>query len=415
MRKLEDVDISDTLPLEVYSVMQLYAINKPLLPNLTTLRLWRIGKPLIQFIPLFLSPRITSISFEFSSSSPPESMIASVITILPMSCPNLQHIDLRSLPSDPMITAAVSRMPLDIDQNALLAFHVDIALTEEASEVVYKSQNLRSLSVAVRKGTSIPSVSLPNLTHLKIRCADGSNGLQLLRGATFGKLESVSFDIKSKPTGNFLEAFKDAALSSSIQDTLSVFILTTRWSLYPNYSSLLPFTQLVHLTFSFPCDDSCSRVDDDTVIGLSRAMPRLECLCLGYGPCYRFTGGVTAKGLMALAYNCPNIDSLCVHFQVASLGDPPTGGETIPKAGYSASWTGSALRVLEVGVMPVPEELVPMVALTLLRIFPRIEFIGQAEDEWDEVNDLIRRSKQIVDRSSKYHLHTMDKFLAYPS
>jgi hypothetical protein len=78
---------------------------------------------------------------------------------------------------------------------------------------------------------------------------------------------------------------------------------------------------------------SCSRVDDNTVINLSQAMPKLQNLSLGSGPCDQFTGGATAKGLVALAHNCPNLSSLCVHFQVASLSDPPTGLETTRDAG----------------------------------------------------------------------------------
>ena len=46
---------------------------------------------------------------------------------------------------------------------------------------------------------------------------------------------------------------------------------------------------------------------------------------------------------------------------------------------------------------------VPMVALTLLRIFPRIERVSGVGGEWDKVNNLIRRSKQIFDSSSKHH------------
>ena len=302
-----------------------------------------------------------------------------------------------------MITTAVSRMSCNINQNGLQEFHVDSSLTEEASEAVYSSPNLRSLSVVIEKGTSIPSASLSNLTCLKIECDDGSDGLQLLRGVTFGKLESVDFYIESGPTGDFLEAFKAAALSSSIQNTLSVLYIFTEWPRGSNYSSLLPFTQLVNLTIDSACDDSCSRVDDDIIIDLSRAMPKLESLRLGNEPCRRFTGGVTAKGLVALAHDCPNLSTLCVHFRVASLSDPPTGLETTHSAGSLASWTGCPLTEFEVGEIPMAAELAPTVALTLLRIFPRIEIIVHFDKGWRKVEDMIRHSRQIFDCSSKYH------------
>ena len=405
MRVLSDHGTPKTLSLEIYSAMQLYTINEPLLPNLTTLNLWAVEESFIQFIPLFLSPTITSVSFGFSAL--PESVVASMIANLPTPCPNLRDINLRFLPRDPMITTAVSSMLLATNRNVLQDFHVDSPLTEEASEAIYESQNLRHLSVVIEKGTSVPSASLPNLAHLQIECDDGSDGLQLLRGATFGKLESVSFDMESKPINDFLETFKGAALSSSIQNTLSVLCFSTQWPWNPNYPSLLPFTQLVFLIIQSPCDGSCSRVDDDIVVNLSRAMPKLESLILGNGPCHPFTGGITAKGLMALALNCLDLFSLRVHFRVASLTSPPTGLEPTRDIGHSVSLTDCALVALEVGGIPMPEESAPTVALTLLRIFPRIETISYLDEGWRKVQDMIRHSKEIFDCSSKYHHPTI--------
>ena len=388
--------------------MQLCTINEPLLPNTTTLDLSRVEESFVPFIPLFLSPRVTSISFKFNVLFLlPESILASVIADMLAPCPNLQDLYLRGLPRDPMITTAVSSMVSATNGNTLREFRVDSPLTEEAREVVYKSQNLRGLSVVVEKGTPIPSALLPNLTYLQIECEDGSDGLQLLHRATFGKLETLDFDIECTPIDNFLEAFNKAALSSSIQNTLLVIFITTDWPWNPHYSSLLPFTRLVELEIRLPCYDSCSAADDSTIIELSQAMPELQSLRLCDEPCDEFAGGATAKGLVALAHNCPNLRCLCVHFQAASLCDPPMGLETARDVEYSASWTGCALTDLEVGRIPVPEGLASIVALVLLRIFPRIETISSMEEideptAWRGIEYIIHRSKQIVDCSSKY-------------
>ena len=417
VREFRGHGAAKTLSSEVYSVIQLYTFDEPLLPNLKTLDLWGIEESFIPFIPSFLSPRIASISFTFNTERRlPESVVASLIVNLPTPCPNLRDISLPFLPRDPMITAAVSNMFFSTNRNALREFCVDSPLTEETTEMIYKLQNLRKLVAVIKKGTSIPSVSLPNLTRLEIQCEDGSDGLQLLHRAIFGKLQHVDLDMESKPIDDLLEVFKGAALSSSIQDTLLAICLTTDWPWNPDYSSLLPFTQLVDLKIEFPCDGGCSGVDDSIVIDLSWAMPGLQSLWLGNEPCNRPTGGVTAKGLAALAHNCPNLSSLCVHFQADSLSDPPMGLETARDAGYSASWTGCALTELEVGAIPVPEGSASIVALTLLRIFPWIETIRFTNyiDEaaaWSEVAGMIRRSKQIVDCSSQYHhLNTPRKF-----
>jgi hypothetical protein len=57
-------------------------------------------------------------------------------------------------------------MLLVTNRNTLQQLWVNSPLTEEASEVIYKLPNLRSLSVIIDRGTSLPSASLPNLTNL---------------------------------------------------------------------------------------------------------------------------------------------------------------------------------------------------------------------------------------------------------
>ena len=101
-------------------------------------------------------------------------------------------------------------------------FHVDSPLIEEASGVIYKLPSLRRLSVFIEKGTPLPSASLPNLTKLAITCDNEGDWPQLFCGATLGKLRSVTFCPQSNQIGDFLGAFKRAALSSSVQSTLGV-------------------------------------------------------------------------------------------------------------------------------------------------------------------------------------------------
>ena len=402
MRELTQLGIQEVPSLEVLSVIQLCTINEPFLPNVKTLSLWGIGGSFIPYIPLFLSPRTTSIFLMFFGPDPPKEMVASMVTTLPALCPDLQVIALHALPEDPMITAAISGMLLDTDQSTLQKFNVDSPLTKEASEVIYKLPSLCDLSVAIERGTSLPSVSLPNLTKLSIICDNEGDWPQLFHGAVLGKLKSVTFCPQSDQIGNFFGAFKEAALSSSVQNTLSELELSASCSWNPDYSSLLPFTQLEYLDIDFPCVGGCSsRVDDDIIINLSRAMPKLKVLKLGDDPCREFTTGVTAKGLVALSHHCSNLMMLRIHFQVASLSAPPASPGMTPNAEYTPSWPGCVLTDLMVGEIPVPEESVSMVALTLLHIFPWITYINSTDEGWEEVEDLIHSSKQIVDYSSE--------------
>ena len=405
MRWLDEYHTQRFPSLETLSSLQLCIINEPLLPNLKSLCLWGVHGWFIPFIPLFLSPRTTSIDLRFLPK-PPKATVASMLTTFPKLCPNLRSISLISLPRDSIITSAVSGMVLATNRNILQEFLVDSSLTEEAGGVVYKLPNLCNLSVVIERGTSLPPVSLPDLTGLEITCDNEGDWPQLFHGATLGKLKSVMFLPRSKQIGNFLETFEKAALSSSVQNTLSEFRLLSPSSWNPNYSSLLPFTQLVDLIIGFPCNNGCSsRVDDDVVISLSWTMPRLQVLQLGDEPCREFIIGVTAKGLMALALHCPNLQLLRIHFQVASLIAPPASPGITPDAEPVGLCTDCALKVLEVGIIPAPEESALMVTLALLRIFPRIETIDSYDEGWGKVEDAIRLSKRVIDCSSKQLSH----------
>ena len=401
MRKFRDSSPPDGAPSEVFSILQHFSPNGPLLPNLKILELY-ITAELVPFIHLFVSPGTTHIDITFSTHNISKVLVASVITIFSARYPNLQHIGLHCLPRDAMITNAVSEL-LTANRNTLRIFNADSPLTEEAREVVHKLPDLRCLTVATETGTPLPSLILPSLTELLIIEHDHDHDwLEMFYGATLEKLESVRFDSESEQIGDFLGAFERAALAASVQNTLSDFVLYTRCPWNPKFSSLLSFTQMKILNIHFLCDDGCSsRVDDDIIINLARAMPKLEALWLGDEPCRRTPAGVTAKGLVVLARHCPNLSTLCIHFQVASLGAPPAAPGVTLNAGPAVLRRDCALEHLTVGKISIPERSVLMVALTLVRIFPRIESIDYIDGKWEKVENAIYLSKQIIDCSSK--------------
>jgi len=404
MRELHEMGTPDPLPPKVISVLRPHAIDEPLLPNLGLLYLSGVTW-FIPFISLLLSPRTTTIHLVFPPSDNFVMTIAATVTAFPTLCPNLQVISLRALPRDPLITAAVSKMLLATNRNTLQKFLVDSPLTHEANEVILKLSTLCSLSVVIDRETSLSSMSLPNLTEVEITSDEG-DWPRLFHGATLGRLDFVAFSFspQSKEIGDFLQAFERVALTSSAQNTLSVFRLSTPPSWNLNFSRLLPFTQLVDLKVESPCKDGCSsKVDDDMIIDISRAMPKLRELTLGDEPCGDSTTGVTAKGLMALALHCPDLRYLCIHFQVASLSVSPTSPGVIHNAEPTTPWTSSGLTILKAGEIPVPEESALTVALTLLRIFPRIDTIDFIDGGWEEVEGAIRLSRRIPNYSGKHH------------
>jgi hypothetical protein len=389
------------LPSQVLLVLQFRAIDEPLLPNLKYLRLADVTENFVSFLPSLLSSRITSIDLDFESDFS-EVVIASVVTTLPTLCPNLQAISLDPLPRDPMIITAVSEMLLVTNRNTLQEFDVDSPLTEEASEVISKLPGLRKLQVVIDGPSSLPTLVLPSLVEIDVEYDHDHGWLQGFRGATLGKLTSVTFNCNSYPTEYFLEAFESVALTTSIPATLSKFTFLTTRAWRPNCRSLLPFRQLEQLIVHFSCTYGCSStIDDDIVTDLARAMPKLKTLQFGSFPCKTPTG-VTAKGLAALACYCPRLSRLSIHFQVAGLDSSEipqitSGGEpTVPR-------DGCALTCLDVGNIHVPKESTLTVALTLIRIFPRLDSIAYIDWGWKKVAHAISVSKELADHSSEKH------------
>ena len=395
-RRMRRLELYGPLPplSQAFTVLQFCAFGEPLLPNLKSLVLAHVAENLVPFIPLFLSPGTSSIDLGFKHGFP-EVMAASVVTALPTLCPDLQAISLNVLPRDSTMTAAVSEMLLATNRDTLQQLDLLSPLTEEVSEAICNLPNLRKLRVVIEGSGSLPTLVLPNLTEIDVEHDHDHDWLQGFRGATFGKLISVAFHCRSSSISDFLKAFESVALTTSIPTTLSMFMFypSTLCSWKPNYCSLLPFTQLKKLVIGFSCRPNCSStIDDDIMTDLARAMPKLEILRFGNSPCQAPTG-VTAKGLATLAYYCPRLSDLCVHFQVAGL-DPSEIPQVTSDDEPTIPLEECALTCLQAGSICIPEESASTVALALLRIFPRLNNILYMDQRWKKVVDAISVSKK---------------------
>ena len=410
MRELR-VDTSQDPPItsDVLFMLQLRATNEPLLPNLKIFRCCA-NEVFIPFIPLFPSCETTSINIKFPEGSP-ALIVASVITRLSTLCIGLGYITLK-LPEDPLIIEALSEMLLACNRDALQCFYVDSPLTKEARNVLFQLPKVSGLWAVFRGYTQLPPVVLPNLSLIDVEFDSHLGWLQGFRGGTLDKLETVCLRPRSEEISDILGEFKSVALTTSIPTTLLKFSLITSRSWDPNYRSLLPFTQLRDLVILFSCEGHCSsRLDDDIIMDLARAMPKLKILRLGGAPC-RIGGGVTVKGLIALGRGCRLLSELRIHFETASFVEVATGvmvptpsnGETI------ALQQSCALTNLDVGRIPIPtsDGTVLKVTMILLRIFPRLLNVKYVEMKWKEVVKIINLSRQIgdfVQRTGKTYFH----------
>ena len=399
-QKMQRLSSMDPWPLQVFSVLQFRTSGKPLLPNLRSLDLWYVTGDPIPFIPLVLSARTTTIDIMFSELGPHNVATASMIANFPTFCPALREIRLICLPRDPMMTAAVSELVLTTNQNTLRHFHASSPLTEEAHEVIYRLPVLRELWTVIVGPTLLPTMMLQNLTDIDVDYNHNHDWLQGFREASLGKLASITIHSQSESIGDFLGAFESVALTTSIPTTLLKFRFHTDRSWEPRFRSLLPFTQLTTLLIDSNCETGCSStIDDDTITELAQAMPELGVLQLCDRPC-ETPAGVTVKGLAALAYYCPRLSYLAIHFQVASL-DPPEIPSPVSADESTVPREPCELRSLQAGHTRVPEESALMVALTLINIFPCLEDIVYLDMGWERVANAIQNSKRLARCSSK--------------
>ena len=407
MRELQVDTSEDPVTSDVFLVLQLRTANDPWLPRLKTFECDRATGAFIPFIPLLLSPQTTKITIGFADDSS-TMVIGPVISRFPTLCPNLQHITLRGIPRDSIITDAASEMLLACNRDILRVFEVDSPLTEEAREVVCKLPRLSDLWVVIEGPTFLPAVAFPSLTTIDIEYDHELNWLQGLHGVTLAKLESVTFRSESKQIRDFLGVFESVALTTFAQNTLSMFRFYTTSAWNPNYSPLLSFKQLQHLEIEFSCDDGCSSsVDDEMIISLARAMPKLEILQLGWDPCgLENPTGVTVNGLIGLSRRCPHLSKLRIHFHAASLLNAEADATTSPPSDDErvVQREGCALTELAAGQIPIPAGSAPTITLILLQIFPRILDVKYINPGWRAVAESIKRFRRIgafVHRSGK--------------
>ena len=395
MRKLT-VDASrDPVTSDVLFVLQVRTIKEPFLPKLKTFKCENADEGFIPFIPTLLSRTATSIDIEFTEDTPTLT-VASIVTRLSILCPDLEYIILNDLPKDPAITEAVSEMLLACNRNALQCFYADSLLTEEARNVLFQLPKLCYLWVVIQGRTLLPPVALPNLYTIDVEFGDHLDWLQGFRGIMSGNLRNVYFTSDSEQIGDFLDEFKNVALTTSVPAVLQEFKFHTPHSWNPSYRSLLPFTQLRELLIEFSCENGCSsRLDDNIIFDLTRAMPELRILQLGGSPC-RTGGRVTIRGLIALAGNCRLLSKLCIHFQTPSLVAMARFGVTISPDKTVVLRQDCALTDLEVGELPISgDNAAVLVTMALLQIFPRLYNIEFTGGRWENVLEFIRATRRL--------------------
>ena len=395
MRNLELKSYQVPEILDLLLVQQSHITNDPWLPRLKGFRWDRVTEELIPLIPFFLSPRTTKINITMLFGKyVPAALIVPIITRLPTLCPDMDDICLGPLPNDPVITEVVSEMLLACKKDQLRTFRVDSPLTKEALEVACQLPKLSHLKVVVEGSAPLPR--LPNLATISIAFDSCLDWLEGFRGARLARLESVDFFSASGVVDDFFGVFERATLTT-VKHSLSKLSFCTvhRWK--PNYRPLVPFTQLEELSVEFSCVGICSSgIDDDVIVELAEAMPKLKVLILGDPPCDVITG-VTIKGLTALAHNCQHLSRLRIHFRVDSVVEAVEIQRQSRSLRETTAWKHDcALTDLEVGGTPTFGLGGWRIAKGLLQIFPCLRKIGIIGiPPWREVQHVLLSAETI--------------------
>jgi len=93
-------------------------------------------------------------------------------------------------------------------------FRMDSPLTEEAREAVFQLPKLSHLWVVIQGHTPLPPVALPHLITIDLEYDDHFCWLQGFRGTMVEKLEVIYFISQSERIGDFLEEYKNVALTT---------------------------------------------------------------------------------------------------------------------------------------------------------------------------------------------------------
>ena len=110
-------------------------------------------------------------------------------------------------------------------------------------------------------------------------------------------------------------------------------------------------------------------MDDDIIISLAWAMPKLGILELGREPCQTPTG-VATKGLVAPACGCLHFSKLCIHFRATSRMQAEIGAGVPSPSGDGTVVRREVCGLTDLigGDIPLPEGSALTAPIALLQI-----------------------------------------------
>ena len=160
-------------------------------------------------------------------------------------------------------------------------------------------------------------------------------------------------------------------------------------------STIQTFRNLDHLKVEFHCDGDgglqCAfKLNDENIIELAMALPRLEVLFLGH-PCYENSCATTIACLLQISVHCVKLRSLEIHFNTTNIVDDFKNLSGDPRFQELRLLPKCALSCLDVCEIPfaLDESDFETVADGMADIFPYLERCDGLDEIWDGLNEKI--------------------------
>jgi hypothetical protein len=369
-----------------------------MLPLLRSLEWLYVSSALLQScVPLLISPHLAHIRLHFEDNSPERGL--PIMRTLIKASGSLESVEITPEFDSSEMQDAVSTLLLSCNPNLLRKFCVASPISEAA--LLHAAQLPELQEFSLRGGTPglsypLPITTFPSLRTMLISTGGLPTWLKVLRHIQSKRLVDLSVDFDSGDHGSLL-TISTHLQHAGIHGTLTVLrlCLVEGWIL--NGASITPLLVLGELT-SLAIFTRCGRelcifsLSDKDIERLVKAMPKLEDLSLGT-PCpAQMRDDLTVKSLLAIAKYSKALKLLSMHINCESIVTSASEREfpglfdfdtKAPSEAISSDYDGCPLRLAAFGSCPIPmdEEGGIIVALTLLRLFPRLNGVRWCPSE----------------------------------
>ena len=366
-----------------FEILQLSSPTRVPFPNLRGLS-WRIYPSLLHFLPLFVSPQMTTFSVSvysdtsFDSNTMKRDYLAAAVATLPASLQELTlGVNPASLGSDELkeeVLYAIQRCGRTLGH-----LEIDVELSNVTIHHAMQLPNLHTWRIcrSVLPTTLIPSPE--ETTHLPA-----------LRSLALSAMEYdwVVFLASSYPAVN------------GIRSTLTELNLSGHHAVNPALiDQICLFTNLMRLDVDLSCpEDECVfDLGDEDLSRLSVALPRLEWLMLGH-QCDKNTCKTTFRSLLFLSARCPKLTFLSIHFNTVEIARDIDSLFETGDPGVKGLWDSPMrckLGTFSVSQTPLtlkgPDEL-DVVKRGFLNVFPQLREISRRYGRtWQSLTEALRK------------------------